>query len=354
MIYKTNQTAQFYVAKSVKTLGTNEKNSAMPAKMTTAGDIAVMKDGKGNMYFEYKGADTLMRSDLIPINKVIDFRYTAASSMAVPLKRTVINLNSSLNEGKPIYGQEYILRIRIENAFSQGTDVPYIKEGVVYATADVNSESVLLKKMAISLAKNFSRETYKFFKFFLSTAAVTNATEQTAMVEVTKTTKESDLTGTYKYLVIDTTEPMWELGRADLDYTIFRTAGLPVTYLGVEEQAFNIVETNSNVKVANGKEIASMEYYYMTFRGDMYKMNFYPNIVPTKYLVDETSEYDVINIHYAYAGDNDTSYLSEKDIIIVGSSTIMTSLKTNIISVLEGGKDDAVVDTTADPDGIDN
>ena len=32
----------------------------------------------------------------------------------------------------------------------------------------------------------------------------------------------------------------------------------------------------------------------------------------------------------------------------------MTSLKTNIISVLEGGKDDAVVDTTADPDGVDN
>ena len=59
-----------------------------------------------------------------------------------------------------------------------------------------------------------------------------------------------------------------------------------------------------------------MEYFFMGERGDQYRMVGFPDYVPTKYLVDPTKEYDLINIHYFYTGSNESSQKSEKDIII--------------------------------------
>ena len=52
-------------------------------------------------------------------------------------------------------------------------------------------------------------------------------------------------------------------------------------------------------------------------RGDQYRNMGWPNVIPTKYLVDPSKEYDVLNIHYFYQGDGISVQKSEKDIQIV-------------------------------------
>ena len=68
-----------------------------------------------------------------------------------------------------------------------------------------------------------------------------------------------------------------------------------------------------------------MEYYFMGERGDRYLKMGYPYIINQKYMVDPTLEYDFINIHYAFTGDNSDNGKSEKDMIIAVPATVTTT-----------------------------
>jgi hypothetical protein len=62
-------------------------------------------------------------------------------------------------------------------------------------------------------------------------------------------------------------------------------------------------------------------------RGDIYRNVGWPNVIPTKYLVvDETKDYDVLDIHYYYEGAGENPQKSEKDITIVAEAAIMDKL----------------------------
>ena len=64
MNYSVNQVRQLYVAKALK-------DSPVLAS-DAAGSIAVKNDNvKSHLYFEDKGADNLMRSDLIDIKNIL-------------------------------------------------------------------------------------------------------------------------------------------------------------------------------------------------------------------------------------------------------------------------------------------
>ena len=52
-------------------------------------------------------------------------------------------------------------------------------------------------------------------------------------------------------------------------------------------------------------------------RADIYRGVGFPNNIPTKYMVDASKEYHVLDIHYAYVGSNESVQKSEKDITIV-------------------------------------
>ena len=70
--FSINQVRQLYVANALKT----------PHVLSTdgAGSIAVSTDkNKTHLYFEYKGADNLMRSDLINIKDIISVTATDAA-----------------------------------------------------------------------------------------------------------------------------------------------------------------------------------------------------------------------------------------------------------------------------------
>lgn len=321
--FSTNQVRQLYVAKILKTPHVLASDDA--------GSIAVKSDtAKNHMYFEYKGADNLMRSDLIDIKNLLYVKATDADDMAHKLRAVTVTLDSKVNAA-PVAGQDYILRIAFKQYVGMSDEDQYFKYGMVHAYAGMTA-SDFYKKLALSLAKNFSREIVPLVKFIL-----TDSNDEAVSVDAT--TKESSLTGTYKALVIDEVEQPWRLGIMEQTPVYFEVQPVPVTVNGDERIWGKVEETDPAGTIANGKKIADLEYFCMGERGDMYRGVGYPNNIPTTYLVDPTVKYNVIDIHYAYVGSNESVQKSEKTITLVvpkvgATNSVSNKLANDIIKAI--------------------
>lgn len=295
-IFTENQATLVYVAKALKTDF---------ASLKDAGDILVKATpDKQAIYFQHKGVADISRSDLIEVKNIISANATAAKSMEKKLKNATVTLNSSVNGGKPIAGQDYVLRLIFNGYIGiSPEDSQYWKYGVVHATNGM-SASDFYKKMAISIAKNMSREAVQFIKVFLGDT------------EVTSRTKEDKLTGTYTGVTIKEVAPDWIRGTKQ--EKIVRLTAEPTTVNdGTSDVVWGTVEYSDGDTLKNGKEIADMEYFFAGEKGDQYRLINWPDYVPTEYLVDPTQEYDVIDIHYSYIGSNESVQKSEKDIKLI-------------------------------------
>lgn len=300
--FSVNQNRQLYVA--------NSYNASVTAA-SPAGTIGVKADkNKKSFYFIYKGADTLMRSDLIDVKSVEYAKATDADSLVKKLKTIKVELDANVNGGAPISGQDYILRIVIHQAFGNSDGNQYIKYGAVHGVANMTA-SDFYKKLAISLAKNFSREITPFFKFALSTSSTT--------VSVDAFTKESALTETYTGVIIQEVEQPWVLGTRSRVPVYFDV--IPTTVISEGDEVIwgttTDITSDTNATINNGKDIADLEYFCMGERGDQYRGLNWPNVIPTKYLVNPDNAYNTLDIHFAYVGDGVHTQKSEKDITIV-------------------------------------
>lgn len=298
--FSVNQVRQLYVATAFKTPHVLASDAA--------GSIAVKNDtAKSHLYFEYKGADNLMRSDLIDTKNILYAKATDATAMAHDLKSVTIALDSNVNGGAPVAGQDYILRIAFKQYVGMSDEDQYFKYGMVHAYAGMDA-SEFYKVLAVSLAKNFSREVVPLIKIEIKTASATT--------EVTPATKVADLTGTYTGVVITEVEQPWRLGVMAQTPVYFTVQSVPVTVNGDERYWATLTESTSG-SISNGKTIADLEYFCMGERGDMYRQVGWPNNIPTTYLVDPAKAYYVFDIHYAYVGSNESVQKSEKTITIV-------------------------------------
>ena len=295
-IFTENQATLVYVAKALKTDF---------ASLKDAGDILVKATpDKQAIYFQHKGVADISRSDLIEVKNIISANATAAKSMEKKLKNATVTLDSSVNGGKPIAGQDYVLRLVFSGYIGiSPEDSQYWKYGVVHATNGM-SASDFYKKMALSIAKNMSREAVQFIKIFLGDT------------EVTPRTKENKLTGTYTGVTIKEVAPDWIRGTKQ--EKIVRLTAEPTTVNdGTSDVVWGTVKYSDGDTLKNGKEIADMEYFFAGEKGDQYRLINWPDYVPTEYLVDPTQEYDVIDIHYSYVGSNESVQKSEKDIKLI-------------------------------------
>ena len=301
--FSVNQVRQLYVATSLKTPHVLASDAA--------GSIAVKNDTvKSHLYFEYKGADNLMRSDLIDTKNILYAKATDATAMAHNLKSVTIALDSNVNGGAPVAGQDYILRIAFKQYVGMSDEDQYFKYGMVHAYAGMNA-SEFYKVLAVSLAKNFSREIVPLIKIEIKTASATT--------EVTPTTKVADLKDTYIGVVVTEVEQPWRLGVMAQTPVYFTVQSVPVTVNGDERHWATLTESTSG-SIGNGKTIADLEYFCMSERGDVYRQAGWPHNIPTTYLVDPTKTYCVFDIHYAYVGSNESVQKSEKTITIVCAS----------------------------------
>ena len=322
--FSTNQVRQLYVAKALKTSHVLASDAA--------GSIAVKNDtAKNHLYFEYKGADNLMRSDLIDIKNILYAKATDADDMAHELKSVTVTLATDVNGGAPVAGQDYILRIVFRQYVGMSDEDQYFKYGMVHAYAGMTA-SDFYKKLALSLAKNFSREVVPLVKFTL-----TNSDDEAVPVDAT--TKESSLTETYTALVIDEVEQPWRLGIMGQTPVYFTVQPTTITVNGDERIWGTVEDTDPAGTIDNGKKIADLEYFCMGERGDIYRGVGFPNNIPTTYLVDPTVKYNVIDIHYAYVGSNESVQKSEKTITLVvpkvgANNQASNALANSIISAI--------------------
>lgn len=304
MVFSTNQVRQLYVANKLQGVGHVLAADA-------AGTIAVKTDNsKDNLYFEYKGADTLMRSDLINIKNIISAKATDADSMAHELKAVTVTLDNSVNGGEPLAGQDYLLRLTFSQYVGMSDEDKYFKYGMVHAYSGM-THSEFYKKLAISLVKNFTRELTPLVKFTLTKQ------DNDTPVLVDSTTKESDLTDNYKALVIDEVPQEWTLGIKE-QVPVYFTVQPGTIKIDGDERIWGIAEdTEPKGVINNGHKIADLEYFCMGERGDIYRNIAWPHSIPTKYLVNPENKYNVIDIHYAYIGSNENVQKSEKTITLV-------------------------------------
>ena len=300
--FSVNQARQLYVATSVKS------PHVLPAD--AAGSIALKNDNaKTHLYFEYKGADNLMRSDLIDIKNILHAKATDAKKMAYELKSVTVTLDDTVNGGAPVAGQDYILRIAFRQYVGMSDADQYFKYGMVHAYTGM-SASDFYKKLALSLVKNFSRETTQLLSFTLE-----DGEGEGTVVDAS--TKESALTGTYTALVIDEVAQEWVLGKIEQVPVYFEVQPTTITIEGDELVWGKVEDTDPAGTIGNGQKIADLEYFCMGERGDVYRGIGFPNNIVTKYLVDPSKEYHTFDIHYAYVGSNESVQKSEKDITIV-------------------------------------
>lgn len=316
MVFSTNQVRQLYVATDVK------EGAAHVLATDTVGTIALKTDNaKSHMYFEYRGVGGLVRSDLIDVDKVLYAKATLASALARKLKKATVTLDATVNGGNPIAGQDYILRIVFRQYLGMSDEDQYQKYGMVHAYTGMTA-SDFYKTLAISLAKNFSRELVPLVKFKIGAT------------EVTPNTKLADIAGEADSLVIEEVEQPWTLGIQEQVPVYFEVYPTTVTF-NSDERIWGEVEmgdTGAANAIKDGKIIADLEYFCLGERADQYRNIGWPNAIPSKTLVDPTKEYHVLDIHYAYVGSNECVQKSEKDITIVSAdkadiNTLIDALK---------------------------
>lgn len=329
--FSTNQVRQLYVATALK-----------PSNVTasdTAGSIAVKSDtAKSHLYFEYMGAGGMTRSDLIDIKNILYAKATDADDLAYDLAKYKLTLDDTVNGGEPVIAQDYILRIAFRNYPGLSEEDQYFKYGMTHAVTGMTA-SDFYKTLALSLVKNFSREEQGLLKFYLETGGSDAGVVAGTPTEVTKDTKESSLTGTYTGIIIEEAPQDWILGvmeQAPVNFTIQPDLIID----NGDERIWGVVKkVTSTNSIPDGHKIADLEYFCMGERGDVYRMVGFPYVIRTKYLVDPDIKYNVIDIHYAYVGPNESVQKSEKDITIVvpkigDNNQVSNALANSIISAI--------------------
>ena len=318
-VYSTNQVRHLYVANAVK-------DAVTPTD--AVGTIAAIKQADTdatNLYFSYKGADTVLRSDVIDLKNLLSIKATKAEHMAHKLKAVTVTLDNSVNSGTPIGGQDYILRIAFRQYIGMSDEDLYFKYGNVHAYTGM-SASDFYKEMAVSLAKNFTRELAPLVNITL----VNSSDGKVPVLKDGKIQKFED--ATFKSILIEEVEQEWTLGIKEQVPVYFTVQSVPVVVDGDERTWATVANADSPKTIGNGKKIPDLEYFCMGERGDIYRNIGWPKSIPTKYLVDPTKVYNVIDIHYAYVGSGEGVQKSEKTLTIVVPASDGDTLTTNLIT----------------------
>ena len=299
--FSVHQVRQLYVANAYK---------GNLAALNNAGDITVVKTNEGDaMYFQYMGALLdKMRSDLIKVDNITNLTATKAEDIATKLKGYTLTLDPAVNGGQPVAGQDYILRLAFREFIGMSEADQYFKYGMVHVLSGL-SASDFYKEMALSLAKNISKDTTTLVDIYLYDGSTSTKVEAS--------TKKSSLTGTYTAIrFVEAVQP-WNLGTMPQAVIPFEVQPVNVTVDGDQRIWGKVESYDPQVSLPEGQLIADLEYFCMGERGDQYRNMGWPNVIPTKYLVDPSKKYDVLNIHYFYTGDGISVQKSEKDIQIV-------------------------------------
>lgn len=314
-VFSVNQVRHLYVAKSVG---------------STASEGGIEKvDQNGQLYYKYHSADGIVRTDLIDKKNIISVTVTPADDMVYKRKRVKVSLDENLlTNSKPIVGQDYILKIYFKEFIGLSPDNGYYKHAAVHVLPTISTVGKFYAALAKSFILNFSREVNHVLDLYLL-----DAEGSTIEAFINGEAKAIDDTVEYTGILIEEAEQKdWALGTSSVTHVNFEVLPSTITIDG-EEVVWGTVDKLEDEEeitkypyktVNNGKLIADLEYFCMGDRGDHYRNMGWPNVINTKYMVDPSKAYNVLDIHYAYVGANESVQKSEKTLTIVSENNLAT------------------------------
>ena len=309
-MYSVNQVKQLYViGRAGQTI----------TSASTKGDLsATITSNNGEyIYWKYMSAGGPMATDRIKKCKVKWISVTDAEAMRKPLRTWTIKMNSNVNSGNPVVGEDYIVSFDFKHYFGMSDEDAYFKQAA--ARAFTTTASDLIWALASSLAKNFSREIDKPFKIEVKYSST--------YVEVTPTS-EQDTSKTYTEIRLTELIQPWELGRYKLLQPDFTINFVPVTISGVDNYKWGTVtegtSSGSPSYIGNGMETADFEWFCMGERGDQYRGKDWPLSIttPATLMVDPTKEYNYLIVHFWDDIDNEGPQKSERDLIFLAEKKV--------------------------------
>lgn len=298
-IFNVNQNRQFYVAKEVVTGDGTEP--------TKEGQIKLGKTADGKqIWFKHFGKGGLTRTDILDVDKICYAKVTSKAAMQRKLKKATITLNGDVNGGNPIVGQDYVLRIQVNNYLAPGDACVLIRSAAVHVVKGMTATQ-FYEKMTDSLKGNFARDPQPLLEFSSSEAGI---------------------------VITEVGDQPWRLGVLSQEAVNFEVIPTTVRYNGDEVIWGSAKYAETDTIVGNGKQVADLEYFCQAERGDMFRNMGWPNNIDVKYMVDPSKEYDMLDIHYYFSGAGVQVHKSEKDITIVSDTTsVITALKTALTGV---------------------
>lgn len=296
--FSYNGTAkQLYVAKS---LDTTIDAASVAGAINAAGSAA-----SGHIYFEYKGAASVSRSDLIKLSNVNWAKAIRYDQMARGLAKQELILGADVNGGVPVAGQDYLLRFTFYEYGSQSFEDQYIKHAAVRATTGMTA-SVFYAEMLKSMELNFSREEVKLLSFSAVAAGVVYTYDSLTKIwkaDGVVTTEAAAKAASLAKIVIEEVEQPYVLGLKSSEAVRFLVAPDTILVSGDELIWGTVTSVAPTTLVSNGKIAADMEYFYLGERGDQYRNVGFPYVLQATYLADPSIAYNFIEIDYFYDGE---------------------------------------------------
>lgn len=259
---------------------------SLPEKVADA-----IKEHGNDIYFE---AVNGLRSDLINKKNILAVNATTTAKMNIGTTNVELTLAGAALEDTKVIPGEYVVRFVINNYYGPSMYDGAIKHAAVFVGANT-TKADFMKALETSINKNLSREIEKPF---------------TAVASGDK-------------LTITPIATEWKLGTKAVTVPSIEVLGVWKDFGNGFEQEWLIANPVAGTPVANSgsQKLCDLEYFCLGERGDIYRNVGWPNVVETKGVLDPETEYDVVTVHYAYTGANESVQKSEKTMVLVVEST---------------------------------
>ena len=277
---------------------------------------------KVNLWVAQKGYGGIVRSDVVKPSNICWIRQVAASAMQDTPKILTISLDSNVNSGNPIVGQDYILTLTVDNVLSPSQEDKFVVHACARAFAN-DTAAALMGRIQDSLDKSVKR----MFGDYAPVAV---------------TLSGSDIVLTEQF-------PYWEAGKFQYRRpNFFVTVGTVTDQNTSLEVIWGQVAESAGTPFANGAKVADLEYFALGARGSEERNMGWPYNIETKgflnYAGVEEDDFDLFVIHYFYAGANTNNQKSERDLVIACPAAKTETIAGLIDDVLEAaGLSDIIV-----------
>ena len=273
---------------------------------------------KVNLWVAQKGHGGIVRSDVVKPSNICWIRAVHASAMQDTPKILTISLDSNVNSGNPIVGQDYILSLTVDGVLSPSQEDKFIVHACARAFAN-DTAAALMGRIQDSLDKSVKRMFGDY-----------------APVAVTLSGSNIVLTEQFPY---------WEAGKFQYRRpNFFVNVGTVTDQNTSLEVVWGQVAESAGTPFANGAKVADLEYFALGARGSEERNMGWPYNIETKGFLPvagtpiEQQAYDLVVVHYFYAGANTNNQKSERDLVIACPHTeehpVITAVLTQVSAVL--------------------